>query len=155
MVWPFGKGSKQTAEQEPVVAENKQEKQKIFMEDVPPKFETQPQVSPQESRSQSKEVKKILSELTWADFQPANLLEIPCFRDAGLAGFSCLFVFSTVMFLYHKDIRKATNWGFGGLMLGSTFAWEQCNAQRKKSQLAVQMAQERFRQRQSKQSKDD
>ncbi|KAG7823850.1 hypothetical protein KL919_001645 [Ogataea angusta] len=147
MVWPFGKRSTQSAEEETAIEGKDKTEHKIFLEDVPPKFDTDFQKTAPQHTTQSKEMKRILSNLSWADFHPSNLLAIPCFRDAGLAGFSCLFVFSSVMFLYHKDVRKAANWGFGGLMLGATFAWEQCNAQRRREQQAVQMAQERYRQR--------
>ncbi|KAG7767619.1 hypothetical protein KL931_003432 [Ogataea haglerorum] len=152
MVWPFGKRSTQSAEEEATSNGKDKSEQKIFLEDVPPKFDTDIQNSASQHTTQSREMKRILSNLSWSDFHPSNLLAIPCFRDAGLTGFSCLFVFSSVMFLYHKDIRKAANWGFGGLMLGATFAWEQCNAQRRKEQLAVKMAQERYKQRHQRKS---
>ncbi|KAG7780299.1 hypothetical protein KL930_001224 [Ogataea haglerorum] len=152
MVWPFGKRSTQSAEEEATSNGKDKSEQKIFLEDVPPKFDTDIRKPASQHTTQSREMKRILSNLSWSDFHPSNLLAIPCFRDAGLTGFSCLFVFSSVMFLYHKDIRKAANWGFGGLMLGATFAWEQCNAQRRKEQLAVKMAQERYKQRHQRKS---
>ncbi|KAG7788318.1 hypothetical protein KL910_003201 [Ogataea haglerorum] len=152
MVWPFGKRSTQSAEEEATSNGKDKSEQKIFLEDVPPKFDTDIQKPASQHTTQSREMKRILSNLSWSDFHPSNLLAIPCFRDAGLTGFSCLFVFSSVMFLYHKDIRKAANWGFGGLMLGATFAWEQCNAQRRKEQMAVKMAQERYKQRHQRKS---
>ena len=55
-----------------------------------------------------------------------------------------MFVFSSVLYVYHRNIRRAANWGFGGLMLGSIFGWEHCNTVRRQSQMAVRLAQQRF-----------
>lgn len=120
----------------------------IFLEDVQGKFQDIPtqdlQRSNQPQFSYSGEVRSYLSSLSAENFYMSNLITIPCFRDAGLAGFSCFFVFSSVLFFYHNSLRKAVNWGFGGLLLGSVFGWEHCNNQRRQSQMAVRLAQERF-----------
>ncbi|ODV85067.1 hypothetical protein CANARDRAFT_8195 [[Candida] arabinofermentans NRRL YB-2248] len=156
MVWPFSKkSSSQEAPADTTTAAAGDKKQPLFLEDVAPKFpddqnklQTDPQSQPQQPTTHAQEIKRIVKSLSLADFHIANLVEIPCFREAGLTGFSTFAVFFSVIFLYHKNVRKAANWGFGGLMLGSIFSWEQCNRVRKQSQLGVQLAQERFKQRQ-------
>ncbi len=136
-------------------------KQPVFLEDVPPKFQEsdlekakrarkvhdQLKEEKEKEATVGKQVGTILHSLTWDDFKPANLLQIPCFRDAGLSGFSCMFVFSTVMFLYHRDVRRAINWGYGGLLLGSVFGWEHCNRIRRHSEEVVQKAQAKFQEK--------
>ncbi|GMG20500.1 unnamed protein product [Ambrosiozyma monospora] len=151
MVWnPFSrkKSEDATSSQEkpsaPVLLEDIQQQQQ------PPTIPPSPTTAPEQSQlsAQTQEISRFLRNLSLDDFQFAKLVQIPCFRDAGLIGFSTFFVFSSVMFLYHKNFRKSINWGFGGLMLGSIFGWEQCNHFRKQSNMAVQMAQERFQERQ-------
>lgn len=94
--------------------------------------------------SKGGDIATALNELSWGDFSPVKLVGIPCFRDAGLAGFSCLFVFSTVMMGFHGNIRKAANFGVGGFLLGSIFGWEQCNYRRRQQLIGIQQAKERF-----------
>ncbi|GME81542.1 unnamed protein product [Ambrosiozyma monospora] len=128
----------------------------VLLEDIqqqqqePPTIPPPATTTPEQSKlsAQTQEISRFLRNLSLEDFQFAKLVQIPCFRDAGLIGFSTFFVFSSVMFLYHKNFRKSINWGFGGLMLGSIFGWEQCNHFRKQSSMAVQLAQERFQERQ-------
>lgn len=158
--WPFSRGSIDQTQQQGQGKEQEQEqeqprKQQLFIDDVPPKYAEASTVgalgtsastgtgTPQQY-SVSKEVRAYLSTLTLEQFMLSNLVQIPCFRDAGLAGFSCFFVFSSVIYVYHRSIRRAANWGFGGLLLGSIFGWEQCNNQRRQGQMAVKLAQQRF-----------
>ncbi|VEU20430.1 DEKNAAC101347 [Brettanomyces naardenensis] len=145
-----------------------EKKQPVFLEDVPPKFGDDQLLRAEEAKrkrdarmpeksehySTSGEVKRYMSTLTMDDFRFSNLIQIPCFRDAGLAGFSCMFVFSTVMFFYHRNIRKSINWGYGGLLLGSVFGWEHCNRVRKNSERVVQLAQERYQEKLHKRRSD-
>jgi cytochrome c oxidase assembly protein subunit 20 len=154
--WPFSRGSiDQTQQQGQQQGQEQPRKQQLFIDDVPPKYAEASTVgvvgtstgtgtgTPQQY-SVSKEVRAYLSTLTLEQFMLSNLVQIPCFRDAGLAGFSCFFVFSSVIYVYHRSIRRAANWGFGGLLLGSIFGWEQCNNQRRQGQMAVKLAQQRF-----------
>lgn len=160
--WPFSRGSIDQTQQQGQQQGKEQEqeqprKQQLFIDDVPPKYAEASTVgalgtsastgtgtgTPQQY-SVSKEVRAYLSTLTPEQFMLSNLVQIPCFRDAGLAGFSCFFVFSSVIYVYHRSIRRAANWGFGGLLLGSIFGWEQCNNQRRQGQMAVKLAQQRF-----------
>lgn len=153
--WPFGGSAKQPQESV-ITASSKESQQPIFLEDVAAKYtneqqkpKSQPQLMQQEEYSVSKEIKSFMSTLRFEHFYMSNLVQIPCFREAGLSGFTCFFVFSSVLFFYHKNFRKAINWGFGGLLLGSIFGWEQCNNARRNSQMAVKLAQERFEKRQN------
>lgn len=167
--WPFGgnesnqQGKVKTSSESPsTTGENK--KQPVFLEDVPPKFTEDQLLKAEDAKkrqaarlpesgkpySTAGEVKRYVKTLSWDDFKPSNLLQIPCFRDAGLSGFSCMFVFASVLFLYHRDIRKCVNWGYGGLLLGSVFGWEHCNRIRKHSQQVVKLAQERYQEKQKK-----
>lgn len=154
--WPFGGSAKQPQESA-ITAVATESQQPIFLDDVAAKYPNEQQQMPtsqhpsnqQEAYSTSKEIKRFISTLTFEHFYISNLVQIPCFREAGLSGFSCFFVFSSVIFFYHKNFRKAVNWGFGSLLLGSIFGWEQCNNARRNSQMAVKLAQERFEKRQN------
>ncbi|AWU78015.1 hypothetical protein CAS74_003175 [Pichia kudriavzevii] len=156
--WPFGKGNENTQSIENATSGQQHTetdkrddlvlKQPIFLDEVSGKFPESPQTRPpngaEEQFSTSKEVKRFISTLKPEQFYLSNLVTIPCFREAGLSGFTCFFVFSSVLFVYHKNLRKSVNWGFGGLLLGSIFGWEHCNNQRRNSLMAVKLAQERF-----------
>lgn len=158
MVWPFNRNNNKQDN-----TDSTETNKPIFLEDIPPKFPPQGQEqtqapsqlqSPQsqgETFSTSQEIRNYIHTLKFSDFGLSNLVTIPCFREAGLSGFSCFFVFSSVLFFYHKNFRKSVNWGFGGLLLGSVFGWEHCNNSRRQSQMAVKLAQERF---ESKSKKD-
>jgi cytochrome c oxidase assembly protein subunit 20 len=154
--WPFNRSANtaEVSDQESAESSIQPSLQPIFLDDVAAKYTNeQQQQQLQEGYSTSKEVKSFLSTLTLDHFHMSNLVQIPCFREAGLSGFACFFVFSSVLFFYHKNFRKAINWGFGGLLLGSIFGWEHCNNTRRNSQMAVRLAQERFEKRQ-KENKD-
>lgn len=75
---------------------------------------------------------------------PGYLVQIPCFRDAGLAGFACLFVFGSVTFVFHGKVRRAANYAVGGFLLGAIFGWETCNSRRRQQQDVISKAKERF-----------
>lgn len=152
MVWPFNRNNNKQDD-----SSSSNTDKPIFLEDIPPKFPPQGQEqiqsasqSPQSVESQketfstSQEIRNYIHTLSISDFELSNLVTIPCFREAGLSGFSCFFVFSTVLFFYHSNFRKSVNWGFGGFLLGSVFGWEHCNNSRRQSQMAVKLAQERF-----------
>lgn len=151
--WPFNRGNKNelssnTESVSAVETQSNSDSKPLFLDDIPAKYPQQDQQSSQQLQeggfSVSKEVKSFVSTLTPQHFYLSNLVQIPCFREAGLSGFSCFFVFSTVLYCYHRNLRKAVNWGFGGLLLGSIFGWENCNNQRRNSQMAVKLAQARF-----------
>lgn len=65
---------------------------------------------------------------------------MPCFREAGLTGFSALGVLGAAVFLAQKSPAKAANWAVGGFLVGSTVAWEQCRSQRRKEMAFAQQA---------------
>lgn len=160
MVWPFG-GSSGDNNKSDTTKDGTQsdKKEKVFLDDVPPKFSESELQKAKEAREKgeqapngedfntAKEIKRYVRTLSPEDFKFSNLIQIPCFRDAGLAGFSCFFVFSSVLFVYHRDVRKSLNWGFGGLLLGSVFGWEHCNRIRRHSEQVVQMAQQRYQEK--------
>ncbi|GME87371.1 unnamed protein product [[Candida] boidinii] len=132
-------------------------KKPVFLEDIPPKFEDKSQRQLQNAQNQQQQqqqpgmgqqIKEAFNTISVDDFKFESISKIPCFREAGLSGFSAMFVFGTVMLFYHKDFRRAANWGFGGLMLGSIFGWEQCNNTRRNGLKNVQLAQEKFQQKQ-------
>ena len=141
-MWPFTKSTEEEVKVDPTPV--KQDSQPIFLEDVPPKFDNGSNKPPPPTFSVGNEIKSFLSNLTLEHFHISRIAAIPCFRDAGLSGFTCMFVFSSVLYVYHRNIRRAANWGFGGLMLGSIFGWEHCNTVRRQSQMAVRLAQQRF-----------
>lgn len=153
--WPFNRGNKNEISSNAesistLETQSNSDSKPLFLDDIPAKYpqqqlqQSQQLKEGQEGFSVSKEVKNFVSTLTFEHFYLSNLVQIPCFREAGLSGFSCFFVFSTVLYCYHRNLRKAVNWGFGGLLLGSIFGWENCNNQRRNSQMAVKLAQARF-----------
>lgn len=157
--WPFHRGNKSddSSSSSSSSSADQASSQPIFLEDVPAKYapagqtpaEVQAQPQGQAGYSVSNEVKTFVGTLTPQHFYFSNLVQIPCFREAGLSGFSCFFVFSSVLYVYHRSLRTAVNWGFGGLLLGSIFGWEHCNNTRRNSQMAVRLAQERLERKRS------
>ncbi|SMN20908.1 similar to Saccharomyces cerevisiae YDR231C COX20 Mitochondrial inner membrane protein, required for proteolytic processing of Cox2p and its assembly into cytochrome c oxidase [Maudiozyma saulgeensis] len=130
---------------EPVLT-NYSKGQKILMQDKPPRFDPE---SSNSGSNTSGMMKNALETINWKDFSLAKLTEIPCFRDAGMVGFSSMFILGSITLLYHKNPIKATNWATGGLFLGSIVGWEQCRMKRKKSMeistMAMQTMQEKKR----------
>lgn len=115
-----------------------------FLDELPPKFDdlesvSQPKVSP---------LKEAWGRVSMDDFKPSSLLTTPCFREAGLAGFTSMAVFGSIIFLYHKSPRRAANWAMGGFLLGSVIGWEQCNSIRRQSSQATDMARQAYEGRQ-------
>ncbi|KAI0461165.1 hypothetical protein LJB42_001180 [Komagataella kurtzmanii] len=137
--WPFSnkKNSQEKQQKEP-------EPEPRYLDELPPKFDDSKQAVPIPSTSP---LKQAVNKISIEDFSPANLISIPCFRDAGLSGFTVMAVFGSITFLYHKNIQKTTNWAFGGFLLGSIFGWEQCNSIRRKSMMTAQIAKESLEQR--------
>lgn len=137
-MWPFAsdKGVKQPEEPVPT---NYTPGQKILLEDTRPKFASDVSKGSQQEQVSLKEA---ISRITWEDFSLEKLTTIPCFRDAGMVGFSSMFVTGSVILLYHKNVTRALNWAMGGLMLGSIVGWEQCRMKRKRSFQVAQMAME-------------
>lgn len=99
--------------------------------------------------------KQALNTISKDQFTFENLVNIPCFRDAGILGFSAMFVMgvSTAIINKRKPLstrlywNKLINWSVGGLLLGSIVGWEQCRSQRRKSfeiaQLAIETVQKK------------
>ncbi|KAL3232272.1 Cytochrome c oxidase assembly protein COX20, mitochondrial [Nakaseomyces bracarensis] len=133
-MWPFGKEPEKKEEEVP---SNYTPGQKILLEDTRPKFQ-----SDISKGSKDLSLKDAWQKITWEDFTLERLTSIPCFRDAGMVGFSSMFVSGSVILLYHKNITRALNWAMGGLMLGSIVGWEQCRMKRKRSFQVAQMAME-------------
>ena len=135
------------SQNEPVLT-NYSKGQKILMQDKPPRFDPESSASAS-ATSPSGMMKNAIDTLRWDDFSLASLTEVPCFRDAGMVGFSSMFILGSITLLYHKNPIKATNWATGGLLLGSIVGWEQCRMKRKKSMeistMAMQTMQERKR----------
>ena len=97
--------------------------------------------------------KQALNTISKDQFTFENLVNIPCFRDAGMLGFSAMFVMgiSTAIINRRKPLstklywNRIINWSVGSLLLGSVVGWEQCRLQRRKSfeiaQLAIETVQ--------------
>ncbi|SCW04059.1 LAFE_0H05006g1_1 [Lachancea fermentati] len=141
MVWPFNKKRnepEETHEEQPPL-QNYSMGKKYLLEDTQPRFSNESQ-----SQAASKHEQATLSNawktVTWNDFSFQRLAAIPCFRDAGMTGFTSMFAVGTVMLLYHKNPSRAANWAVGGLMLGSIVGWEQCRLRRRRSFEVAQMA---------------
>ncbi|CCE65470.1 hypothetical protein TPHA_0L01130 [Tetrapisispora phaffii CBS 4417] len=108
--------------------------QKILLEDTKPRFNTEaPSLNELSRQKEHSNFKLAVDSISKKDFSFSNLVMIPCFRDAGMLGFSSLFVIGSAMFLYHKNITKATNWALGSFVLGSIVGWEQCRNTRRRS----------------------
>lgn len=137
-MWPFSnKEEKKEEKKAEPVPTNYTPGQRILLEDTRPKFPTD--VS---KASQGVSLKEAFNSISWDDFSLEKLTSIPCFRDAGMVGFSSMFVTGSVILLTHKNVAKALNWAMGGLMLGSIVGWEQCRMKRKRSFQVAQMAME-------------
>lgn len=145
--WPFG-GKKQgklenggldgDAQSAPLT--NYSRGQKILLEDTKPRFDGDTSQSQLAASREEASLKKAWGSISKDDFSVAKLTAIPCFRDAGLIGFTCMFVVGAVTFLYHKNPSRSANWSVGGLLLGSVVGWEQCRLRRKRSFQVAQMA---------------
>ncbi|CAG61671.1 uncharacterized protein GVI51_K11165 [Nakaseomyces glabratus] len=134
------------SEEKPQVAEdlptNYTPGQKILLEDTRPKFQSDISKGDVAASKEQASLRAAWESISWNDFTLEKLTSIPCFRDAGMVGFSSMFVTGSVILLYHKNINKAMNWAVGGLMLGSIVGWEQCRMKRKRSFQVAQMAME-------------
>ncbi|EDO18148.1 hypothetical protein Kpol_1031p55 [Vanderwaltozyma polyspora DSM 70294] len=116
--------------------------QKILLEDTRPKFKGELSQSQLAHQNEQNQLKQAWDSVSMTDFSFEKLTSIPCFRDAGMMGFSSLFVVGSIIFLYHKNPTKATNWGVGSFLLGSIVGWEQCRAKRRRSFQNAQRAKE-------------
>lgn len=146
--WPFGKqantgvdndNTKVKESVEPVIT-NYSKGQKILLEDTNPRFNTEMSQSQAAKSQEQASLMKAWDSISRDDFSMSKLTSIPCFRDAGLIGFTSMFVVGTVTFLYHKNPTRSANWSVGGLLLGSIVGWEQCRLRRKRSFQIAQMA---------------
>lgn len=122
------------------MASNYSKGQKILLEDIDPRFDSETSQRQMAHSQEEANLKKALDSIKVEDFSFAKLSMIPCFRDAGLIGFTSMFVSGTVTFLYHKNPLRSANWSVAGLLLGSVVGWEQCRLKRKRSFQVGQMA---------------
>lgn len=142
MVWPFSRrqnGSQDRESEAGPEINSKASGKKYLLEDTKPRFANESQSQYANAQEQAT-LRKAWETVDWQDFSFERLVRIPCFRDAGMTGFTSMFVLGSVMFLYHKNPSKAANWSVGGLMLGSIVGWEQCRLRRKNSFHTAQMA---------------
>ena len=100
--------------------------QKFLLEDTPPKFADDLSNSQLAKKQERATLKEAWDSIRWSDFSLQKLTSIPCFRDAGMLGFSSMFLMGSIIFIYHKSPTKATNWAMSSLILGSIVGWEQC-----------------------------
>ena len=88
---------------------------KYLLEDTKPRFANESQREHANKQEQAT-LQKAWETISWNDFSVERLTKIPCFRDAGMTGFTSMFVLGSVMFLYHKNPSRAANWAVGGFM---------------------------------------
>lgn len=122
------------------VASNYSKGQKILLEDTNPRFNNEVSQRQKAHSQEEASFKRAWDTVKWEDFSLARLSMIPCFREAGLIGFTSMFVVGAVTFLYHKNPVRSANWSVSGLLLGSVVGWEQCRLKRKRSFQVAQMA---------------
>lgn len=144
MVWPFSNSSNANIVSEPEYEEppqltNYSKGQKYLLEDTKPKFINESS-NEYAKRQEQASISEAWKTIQWNDFSIEKLISIPCFRDAGMTGFSSMVVVGTVMFLYHKNPARSANWSVGGFILGSIVGWEQCRMKRRRSFQIAQMA---------------
>jgi len=135
MVWPFSK--KETKEEEVQVEQPNQAtatprrssaprtEQPLLLEETEPRFNN----GPAKPRFP---LKQAVDSIKPEEFSFQAFVKIPCFREALMTGISSLAVLGTIIFIAQKSPKKATNWAFGGFLLGSTVSWEQCRSKRRK-----------------------
>ncbi|CAI4058568.1 hypothetical protein SKDZ_04G4370 [Saccharomyces kudriavzevii ZP591] len=144
--WPWSNQTeKQTQQERPdgePVLTNYSRGQKILLEDTPPKFADDLSNSQLAKKQERATLKEAWDSIRWGDFSMQKLTSIPCFRDAGMLGFSSMFLMGSVIFIYHKSPTKAANWAMSSLILGSIVGWEQCRLKRQKSFQIAQLAKE-------------
>ncbi|ODQ82102.1 hypothetical protein BABINDRAFT_160298 [Babjeviella inositovora NRRL Y-12698] len=139
MVWPFSKSKPAEAPVEAPVPEVPQ-----FLEDLPPKFNDDAPLS-RDSVPKKSTLTQAVATIKRDDFSPSNMMKIPCFREGMMTGLSALGVLGAITFITSKNVRKATNWGMAGFLLGSCVGWEQCRVVRMRSFENVQQAKEVIR----------
>ncbi|CCF58421.1 hypothetical protein KAFR_0E02690 [Kazachstania africana CBS 2517] len=118
-------------------AVNYSQGQKILLRDTSPRFEDTTTTGTNDAKA---ELKQAVNSISLADFKLVNLATIPCFRNAGMIGFSSMLIFGSITFLYNRNITKATNWSAMGLILGSIVGWEQCRLKRQNDKEFTQLA---------------
>ncbi|CAL9731297.1 cytochrome c oxidase assembly protein Cox20p, mitochondrial [Monosporozyma unispora] len=161
MKWPWsGNTTSQEVEQsspintsqEPIKT-NYTPGQKILLKDTDPRFQDNT-TNKTQTTDTSSTLKQAWGTVSKEEFTLANLVNIPCFRDAGILGFSAMFLMGLSTAIITKKRKplmgvsywnKIINWSIGGLLFGSVVGWEQCRLQRRKSfeiaQLAIETVQ--------------
>lgn len=160
MKWPWSSNSmsngadisQPAVQQETPVKTNYTPGQKILLKDTDPRF--QDNNSNTDAPDASGILKQAWGSVSKEEFTLTNMVNIPCFRDAGILGFSAMFLMglSTAIISKRKQPllgvsywNKVMNWSIGGLLFGSVVGWEQCRLQRRKSfeiaQLAIETVQ--------------
>lgn len=145
MFWPFSQDRNSKDVDDTDLSEKEEltnyvRGKKLFLEDSTAFFNTEQGSGKNGSDQERATFKNAWDSIKIEDFRFEKLLSIPCFRDAGMAGFSSLFVLGSIVFLYHKNPVKAANWGVGGFLLGSIISWEQCRFKRRRSFQTAQLA---------------
>lgn len=131
MVWPFNRSKEEEPKEEKPVERTAPKRssqpkdQKLLLEDTQPRFNNG-------AKPNNLPIKEAITSIKTDDFKFGNLVSIPCFRTALLTGISSMGVLGTMIFIFQKSPRKASNWAVGGFFLGSTFSWEQCRYKRRK-----------------------
>lgn len=147
MKWPWsGDNSTQQAEDTttgPAIDKvNYTPGKKILFRDTEPRFNDN-----SNNANNTTTFKDAWSTISKDEFTMANLVGIPCFRDAGLVGFSSMILLATITSIFHRRAsskslyyNKIINWSMAGLLFGSIIGWEQCRLKRRKSFQIAQLA---------------
>lgn len=129
---------------------------KVFLEDLPPKFEDET-VSAKKEISESlrqqhadQMFEKAFTSIKATDFKHVN--SIPCFRQGMLAGIGMGGVVAAVMITMRQPLSKGLNWGMAGFLLGSVVSWEQCRYKIRVERRNTEMAKRMYREKDSQQT---
>lgn len=147
MGW-FSKPPAKVSPQQPAPESSSSSSQQ-YLEDLPPKFndDQPPAPDPQTPYAQA------MQQIKLSDFTLTRFLEMPCFREAMMAGFQAGAVLGGITLLIHKNPNKSMNWAAGGFFLGNIIGWEQCRSLRRKSFETMENArrkkEERLKEKQS------
>lgn len=111
-----------------------------LLDDLPPKFEDYAEQKIKEEQLAGLSLSQTLNKIGVEDF--VNLPQVPCFRNAMLTGMGMGLTVGAVTFASRRSVSRATNWLFGGFLVGSIVSWEQCRFRMMRSKRNVRHAQE-------------
>lgn len=114
-----------------------------MLDDLPPKFEDNAEQKMKEQQLARLSLSQTINKLGVDDF--TNLPQVPCFRNAMLTGMGMGLTAGAVIFVSRRSVSRATNWLFGGFLVGSIVSWEQCRFRMLRGKRNVRQAQEVYK----------